>query len=141
MDKVTKKFFTVIALDKVSLSLKKGEVLALVGENGAGKSTLMKVLSGSYPSGSYNGSISVENKNVKFNSSRDAEKIGIEMIYQEISPHKDLSIAENIFLGNWPRYGKSGFLDRKTMISLAKEAVAESELVRIAENSASYYKQ
>jgi ABC-type sugar transport system ATPase subunit len=123
MDKVTKKFFTVTALDKVSISLKKGEVLALVGENGAGKSTLMKVLSGSYPSGSYEGTISVENKKVRFHTSRDAEKVGIEMIYQEISPHKDLSIAENIFLGNWPRMGKTGFLDKKTMITLAKEAV------------------
>lgn len=123
MKNVTKKFFTVTALDKVSISLKKGEVLALVGENGAGKSTLMKVLSGSYPTGSYKGTISVGNKNVKFHSSRDAEKVGIEMIYQEISSHKDLSIAENIFLGNWPRLRKSGFLNKKKMISLAKEAV------------------
>ncbi len=123
MRHVTKKFFSIVALDDVDIDLRPGEILALVGENGAGKSTLMKILSGHYPSNSYEGEIEIAGEKVSFSSSRDAEKVGVEMIYQEISPHRDLSIAENLFLGNWPRIGKLPLLNRKKMIELAEEAV------------------
>jgi len=123
MRHISKKFFSIVALDDVNINLRGGEILAMVGENGAGKSTLMKILSGHYPSSTYQGEIKVAGDIVSFGTSRDAEKVGIEMIYQEISSHRDLSIAENLFLGNWPRIGKTPFLNKKKMIELAKEAV------------------
>ncbi|TFG61658.1 MAG: sugar ABC transporter ATP-binding protein, partial [Spirochaetales bacterium] len=103
MNKISKSFFAIKALEDVSLELYTDEILALVGENGAGKSTLMKILSGSYSAGSFEGSIEINNREVRFHSTRDAEHEGVEMIYQEISLHPDLSVAENIFLGNLPR--------------------------------------
>jgi len=123
MRNISKNFFSIVALDNVDINLRTGEILAMVGENGAGKSTLMKILSGHYPSGTYQGEMRVAGETVSFGSSRDAEKVGIEMIYQEISSHHDLSIAENLFLGNWPRIGKTPFLNKKKMIALAEEAV------------------
>lgn len=123
MENITKKFYAVTALENVSLSLQEREILALVGENGAGKSTLMKILSGSYPSASFEGSIKINENPVSFTSTRDAEQQGIEMIYQEISLHTDLSVAENIFLGNLPKRRIKAFVDKRKMISLAKEAI------------------
>ncbi len=99
---VSKRFLSTQALKNVSLELKYGEVLALVGENGAGKSTLMKILSGAYPHDSYEGKVVLEGKECRFNTPRDSERVGIEMIYQEVSLILDLSIAENIFVGNYP---------------------------------------
>ena len=98
MTGITKRFYSVTALEGVSLDLRRGEVHALVGENGAGKSTLMKILSGSYPSSAYEGSIEVEGKDVGFDSTHDAERAGIEMIYQEISLNADMSVGENLSL-------------------------------------------
>jgi len=124
MKNITKKFFAVTALRDVSLDLQPGEIHALVGENGAGKSTLMKILSGSYPSNSYEGSIEVDGERVHFMSTHDAERAGIEMIYQEISLNPDLSVAENIFLGKLPRRAVSWFVDWKKTHLLAHEALA-----------------
>jgi ABC-type sugar transport system ATPase subunit len=112
MKGIEKNFFAIKAVKNVDLQLMRGEVLALVGENGAGKSTLMKILSGSYPSHSYKGEIIVEGNPVQFHTTSDSEHAGIEMIYQEISVHLDLSIAENIFLGRLP-IKKNGFVDWK----------------------------
>ena len=106
MKKITKEFPGVKALDEVSLVAYKGEIHALCGENGAGKSTLMKVLSGSYPESSYTGEIWVDGKQCHFKEPVQSEKAGIGMIYQEISMHLDMSIAENLFLGRWPMKGK-----------------------------------
>jgi len=123
MENITKRFVAVTALDDVSMDIREGEILAVVGENGAGKSTLMKILSGSYPTATFDGSITIHDKPVEFHSTRDAEREGIQMIYQEISLHVDLSVAENIFLGNLPRRKLRSFVDRKTMINLAREAI------------------
>lgn len=123
MNNISKSFFAIKALEDVSLELFTGEILALVGENGAGKSTLMKILSGSYPAGSYDGAIEINNMEVRFHSTKDAEHEGVEMIYQEISLHADLSVAENIFLGNLPRKRLKAFVDKKRMAALAREAV------------------
>jgi len=103
MKDITKSFGGVKALSDVSIDLKRNEILALVGENGAGKSTLMKILSGSYAAATYDGEIWVEGKKQVFNSPADSVAAGIEMIYQEISVHLDLSVAENIFLGRIPK--------------------------------------
>lgn len=103
MRSITKTFPGVRALDGVSFDLRESEIHALVGENGAGKSTLMKVLGGVYPYPQYGGEILIEEKEQRFTSVRDAEKAGIAVIYQELSLVKDMSIAENIFLGREPR--------------------------------------
>ncbi|TRW44431.1 multiple monosaccharide ABC transporter ATP-binding protein [Georgenia yuyongxinii] len=100
MRSITKTFPGVKALEDVSLSVRRGEIHAICGENGAGKSTLMKVLSGVYPAGSYEGEIYYEGEKVEFQSIRDSEARGIVIIHQELALVPHLSIAENIFLGN-----------------------------------------
>ena len=97
MHDITKSFPGVLALDKVSLDLKEGEVLALMGENGAGKSTLIKVLGGAYPADS--GEIIIEGKVIEVNSPADAWHNGISIIYQEFNLIPELTVRENIFLG------------------------------------------
>ncbi len=97
---ISKSFPGVRALDDVNLRLKRGEIHALCGENGAGKSTLMKVLSGVYPHGSYEGDIVYEGKTMSFGSVADSEREGIIIIHQELALVPLLSIAENMFLGN-----------------------------------------
>lgn len=107
MRDITKTFPGVKALSDVSIKVERGEVHAICGENGAGKSTLMKVLSGVYPHGTYEGSIIFEGEEVTFGSIRDSEKAGIVIIHQELALSPFLSIAENIFSGN---ERKRGFL-------------------------------
>ncbi|WP_424537075.1 multiple monosaccharide ABC transporter ATP-binding protein [Sphaerisporangium viridialbum] len=97
---ITKTFPGVKALQDVSLSVRRGEIHAICGENGAGKSTLMKVLSGVYPHGSYDGEISFGGEPCHFSGIRDSEQRGIVIIHQELALCPQLSIAENIFLGN-----------------------------------------
>ncbi|MBC5649100.1 sugar ABC transporter ATP-binding protein [Christensenella tenuis] len=123
LNHITKKFISVKALDRVKLNLKKGEIVAVCGENGAGKSTLMKIISGSDPFGGYEGQILMDGEEKRFHSTRDAEKSGIEMIYQEISLHLDLSVAENLFMGKLLR-GRFGTINWKKMNADAKEALA-----------------
>ncbi|MCE5972575.1 ATP-binding cassette domain-containing protein [Sinirhodobacter sp. WL0062] len=100
MRNITKEFPGVKALDHVNLSVRQGEIHAICGENGAGKSTLMKVLSGVYPAGSYDGEIHYEGALAEFRNLRDSEDRGIVIIHQELALVPQLSIAENIFLGN-----------------------------------------
>ena len=99
---LAKRFGGVRALDGVSFGLRRGEVHALCGENGAGKSTLIKLLSGVYPHGSFDGEILVDGQAVAFRSTRDAERAGIAIIHQELALFPDLSVAENLFLGALP---------------------------------------
>jgi putative multiple sugar transport system ATP-binding protein len=110
MRSITKTFPGVKALEDVSLSVRRGEIHAICGENGAGKSTLMKVLSGVYPAGSYDGEIVYDGQPVQFAGIRDSEHVGIVIIHQELALVPYLSIAENIFLGN-ERKGRGGLID------------------------------
>ena len=100
MRNIVKEFSGVRALNGVSLAVRPGECVGLCGENGAGKSTLMKVLSGVYPYGSFEGEILWEGQPLKAYSVRDSEKAGIVIIHQELMLVPQLSVAENIFLGN-----------------------------------------
>ncbi len=93
---IVKKFPGTLALDHVSLHLKKGEVLALLGENGAGKSTLMKILTGIYHKDE--GTIQVCGKEVEINCPGDAQALGISIIHQEISMMPHLTVAQNIYI-------------------------------------------
>lgn len=99
MKGIRKTFGPVVALSRVNLSVAKGAVHAICGENGAGKSTLMKVLSGVYPVGTYEGDIVLDGTVAHFKSIRDSEKAGIAIIHQELALAPNLSILENIYLG------------------------------------------
>ena len=105
---VTKRFPGVLALDRVSFSLNRGEAHAVCGENGAGKSTLMKVISGVWQP--EEGSIVYQGQPCRFASSRQAEAAGITMIHQELNLVPQLTVAENIYLAREPRRG--GWIDR-----------------------------
>ncbi|MEY8883131.1 multiple monosaccharide ABC transporter ATP-binding protein [Donghicola sp. XS_ASV15] len=100
MREITKEFPGVKALDRVNLQVAEGEIHAICGENGAGKSTLMKVLSGVYPAGSYDGEIHYDGQLAEFRTLRDSEDRGIVIIHQELALVPELSIAENLFIGN-----------------------------------------
>src|SRR6478609_3478769 len=100
MRSITKEFPGVKALSEVSLTVRPAEVHAICGENGAGKSTLMKVLSGVYPAGTYTGDIYFRGEHVQFKDIRASEAAGIAIIHQELALIPELSITENIFLGN-----------------------------------------
>ncbi len=101
---ISKSFPGVKALNKVSFSLKRGTVHVLCGENGAGKSTLMKVLDGIYQPDE--GEIRIDGEKVEIHNPIDARKHGVAMIFQELTFVPDLTVAENVFLGRWPKAGK-----------------------------------
>lgn len=147
LDSIVKTFPGVKALDGVHLDVYPGEVHALCGENGAGKSTLMKIIAGAQPYTS--GKMYVDGKEVVFHSTKDAERMGIAMIYQEFNMVRDLSVAENMYLGRLPRkaYGAIDWkklyqdaqavldklnlkVDCKTKISHL--SVGESQMIEIA---------
>ncbi len=116
---ITKTFPGVKALDQVNLSVKQGEIHALVGENGAGKSTLMKVLSGIYPVGDYDGEIYFQQEKCNFREISDSENLGIVIIHQELALIPYFSIAENIFMGN--EQARHGVIDWHTTRLKAQE--------------------
>lgn len=100
MRNITKEFPNIKALDNVNFQVEEGEIHALVGENGAGKSTLMKVLSGIHPYGSYTGDIIYDGKECRFSQIKDSEKLGIVIIHQELALIPEMTIGENMYLGN-----------------------------------------
>jgi galactofuranose transport system ATP-binding protein len=121
MRDVSKRFAGVLALDRVSLALRPGEVHALVGENGAGKSTLIKVLTGVHRPDE--GEVLYGGQPVTFARPLDAQTAGISTIYQEVNLVPLLSVAENLFLGHEPT-NRLGLIDRRRMHRRAREILA-----------------
>lgn len=100
MQNITKSFSGVKAIDDVCLDVRRGNIHSICGENGAGKSTLMKVLSGVYPHGSYEGKIIYQGSEAVFKDIKESEHAGIVIIHQELTMIPELSVTENIFMGN-----------------------------------------
>jgi putative multiple sugar transport system ATP-binding protein len=120
---VSKSFAGVQALRDVNFIVEPGDIHALVGENGAGKSTLMKVLSGVYPHGSYEGTIIFDGEERRFRDINDSEALGIIIIHQELALIPLMSIAENIFLSHPP--ARFGVIDRGEVYRRTRELLAQ----------------
>ena len=125
MRAIRKSYGGVEVLHGVDLSVRTGEVHALVGENGAGKSTLMKILAGDVSPDS--GSIAVSGSDVVFRSPHDSQRAGISMIQQELSYVGPLSVAENLVLGRLPTRG-FGIVDRRSMLHHARQVISNAGL-------------
>ncbi len=123
---ITKQFPGVVALRDVSFEVRYGEIHGLVGENGAGKSTLMKVLSGVYPYGTYDGDIIIDGEVQRFRGISSSEQVGIAIIYQELALIPHMTVYENIFLGH--EISKRGLVDWNETIRQAKEMLAKVQL-------------
>ena len=119
---ITKRFPGVVALDDVTLEVRRGEVHAICGENGAGKSTLMKILSGVYQPDA--GVLEVDGRDTRFTGTRDAERAGIAIIHQELALVEDLPVAANVFLGR-ERRGALGLLDDRSMAEECKSLFSQ----------------
>src|SRR5882724_5194199 len=118
---ITKAFGGVEALRGVDFALFAGEIHGLVGENGAGKSTLMKIIAGVHPE--FSGRFMLDGGETRFRSARDAHAAGIAMVHQELSVAPDLTVAENVFLGNQPTSGL-GIVQWRRMAREAGERLA-----------------
>jgi L-arabinose transport system ATP-binding protein len=116
---ITKTFPGVKALDKVSFGVNSGSIHGLVGENGAGKSTLLHTLSGALTPNQ--GEILIENKTMQFSNTKDALNAGIAVIYQELNLVPEMTVAENLMIGNYPN--KNGFVDKKKLKEKAVEQI------------------
>src|SRR5207248_1507601 len=114
---ISKRFGGAVALDGVDFTLRGGAVHGLVGENGAGKSTLMKIIAGVHTQ--YEGTLRVYGQEAQFRSPHDAIAAGIGMIHQELSVIKQLTVAENVFLGTQP-VSKAGVVSWRTMMRQAR---------------------
>ncbi len=118
---LSKSFPGVQAVSAVDLSVKRGEVVAVVGENGAGKSTLMKIIAGVYPADSYEGELLIDGVVGQFKTVRDAEAAGVVLVPQELYIAPGLSIAENMFMGRLP--GARGFVDQASLHRMAADGL------------------
>ena len=119
MKNIRKEFPGVVALDRVSFQVQRGEIHALIGENGAGKSTLMKILNGVYSATS--GEIYLNGQKLEINSVKQAQAAGISIIFQEFNLINTLSVAENIFLG---RYNGKQVIRWKELKEQARQLIA-----------------
>ena len=120
LDRITKSFPGIVALDDVSVSIAAGACHALCGENGAGKSTLGKILAGIYSPDE--GRVSIGGAPVRFSSPTDALRSGVAMVHQELSFCENLSVAENLCLGSLP--STRGFVSKREMRRRAESMLA-----------------
>lgn len=138
-ENISMEFPGVKALDQMSFSADKGEVVAFLGENGAGKSTLLKILNGDYhPT---KGRVRIGGREVSFSSPNDAIAAGVSVIYQERQLASFLSIAENIFIGNMPKKGiliDFGELNRKAKAIIEEFGLSVSPAERVKDISVAY---
>ncbi len=125
MRQIVKRFPGVLALNRVNLDVRQGEIHALLGENGAGKSTLMKILAGAYPKDE--GAILIGGQNVDVHSPSHARELGISIIYQELNLIPQLSAAENIFLGRL-KVSPGGRVDWASMYKEAQQMLDKLEV-------------
>jgi len=125
-ENIIKDFPGVRALDNVSFQVEKNQIHALCGENGAGKSTLIKVLSGVYPAGSYEGQIFLEGEKKEFENIHQAEANGIAVIHQELTLFEEMNVAENIFMGN--EIAKKGYIDWNEMYDQTNKWIKKMKL-------------
>ena len=125
MTDIRKTFSGVAVLDEVKLDLNEGECLGLLGSNGAGKSTLIKILSEIYSKDK--GTISISNKVVNIKNSSDSIKEGVGLLPQELSIHSEMTVAENLMMGNLPVRKIAGiqFTDQQKMQEIAKDKLAD----------------
>lgn len=126
MHDITKKFGEVTALHNISIELEAGEILSLCGENGSGKSTLMKVLCGIYPHGDYAGEIYLDGDPLIAKNIKDTEEKGISIIHQELTLVKNMSVLENLFLGN--EITRAGLADDNQMYLRCRTLLKEVQL-------------
>jgi D-xylose transport system ATP-binding protein len=119
---LSKRFGGVVALDGVDFTLRRGEVHALCGENGAGKSTLIKILCGIHPHGSHGGSLFIDGQAQRFDGVADATAAGLAVIHQELALVPQMTVAENLFLGQEPR--RVGLVDHDRMLADAEALLA-----------------
>jgi ABC-type sugar transport system ATPase subunit len=127
MNRITKRFPGVVALDGVAFHVQQGEIHGLIGENGAGKSTLMKILSGTYPTGTYEGEIKLQGKPLDLRSPHDALNQGIGVVPQEISVIPELTVAENIVVGRWTG-GRNQFVNMRGIVRRVTEFLAAENI-------------
>ena len=127
MESIVKTFGGVQALRGVSLQVRRGEVHGLIGQNGAGKSTLMKILDGYYPHGSFTGNIKVAGAEVRLNSPRDGQTVGIAIVPQETTVVEALSVAENVLLGELAQR-QSGMFSRNRSKATAAAFLADHHI-------------
>lgn len=118
---LTKRFPSVLAVDRATLSIEPGKVHAIVGGNGAGKSTLMKMLSGVYPYGSYEGEFFVDGRPCRFRSIMDAEANGISMVPQDLNMVNEMTVADNLFINRQP--GRAGLVNQAVMMHRAQKII------------------
>ena len=127
MNGITKRFPGVVALNGVTFHVRQGEIHGLIGENGAGKSTLMKILSGTYPTGSYEGELRLQGKSLDLHSPHDALNDGIGVVPQEISIIPELTVAENIVVGRWTD-GRNQFISIRGIMRRVNAFLAAENL-------------
>jgi ribose transport system ATP-binding protein len=126
LDRVGKRFGGAVAVDDVSFDIHTGEVMALMGENGAGKSTLVKMLAGSQPPDS--GALLIDGARVALGRPEHARRAGISVIHQHFSLAPDLTVAENVFLGDEPRVPGTGLMRRRAMRRRTGEILTELQM-------------
>lgn len=125
LSNITKHFGAIHALSGVSLQLRAGEVVGLMGDNGAGKSTLVKIIAGNFPPSS--GTMTLQGQEVVFHAPSDARDKGVEIVYQDLALCDNLSAAENVFLGRelMRSFGPLRWIDYRSMHQRAGELFAE----------------
>lgn len=125
VENINKSFYGNLVLDNISFQLEQGKVLGLLGQNGAGKSTLVKILTGAYEKDS--GEIYINGQKVEFSSIKEANNYGVSMVFQELSLSLNMSVADNIFVNNWPT-NKSGIVNQEKLYQETQKLIENFDI-------------